>query len=174
MKKILNKKKGIVLWITGISGSGKTAISKLILNKFAKKYGRTIIFQGDELRKIFQFKDYSRQGRINNGLIYSDLLKKISDQGINVIISVIGMFETIRKKNRKKIENYLEIFIETDFKSIIKKNKKKHYKLKKNVVGIDIKPEFPKKPDIKIKNDLNNSLINLSNLLLKKISKKLK
>ena len=126
------------------------------------------------MAKIFKFKDYSRQGRINNGLIYSDLLKKITDQGINVIISVIGMFDVIRKRNRKNIENYLEIFVETNFQSVLKKTKKKHYKLKKNVVGIDIKPEFPKKPDIKIKNDLNNSLINLSNLLLKKISKKVK
>ena len=158
MKKILNKKKGIVLWITGLSGSGKTSISKLILNKFAKKYGKTLIFQGDQLRKIFQFKDYSMQGRKNNAIIYSELLKKISDQGINVIISVIAMFESVRKKNRKNIENYLEIFIESDLKLIIKKTKKKHYKLKKNVVGIDIKPDLPKKPEIEIVNDFKRSI----------------
>ena len=50
MKKNINKKRGTVLWITGISGSGKTTISKLIYKKFQKKYGPTIIFQGDELR----------------------------------------------------------------------------------------------------------------------------
>ena len=86
MKKNINKKRGTVLWITGISGSGKTTISKLIYKKFQKKYGPTIIFQGDELRKIFKFKDYSKLGRISNGLIFSDLINKISEQGINVII----------------------------------------------------------------------------------------
>lgn len=169
MKKILNKRKGIVLWITGISGSGKTVISKLIFNKFAKKYGRTIIFQGDELRKIFQFKDYSKQGRINNGLIYSDLLKKLSDQGINVIISVIGMFEKIRNKNRKILKNYIEIYIQCKVSKILKKTGKKHYKVKKNVVGIDIKPEFPKKPDIKITNNFKETPKKLADKIFKKI-----
>ena len=171
MKKILNKKKGIVLWITGLSGSGKTSISKLILNKFAKKYGKTLIFQGDQLRKIFQFKDYSRQGRKKNGIIYSELLKEISDQGINVIISVIGMIESVRKKNRKNIENYLEIFIESDLKLIIKKTKKKHYKLKKNVVGIDIKPDLPKKPEIEIVNDFKRSIKDMTDEVIMKLNK---
>jgi len=171
MKKILNKKKGIVLWITGLSGSGKTSISKLLLNKFAKKYGKTLIFQGDQLRKIFQFKDYSMQGRKNNAIIYSELLKKISDQGINVIISVIGMFESVRKKNRKNIENYLEIFIESDLKLIIKKTKKKHYKLKKNVVGIDIKPDLPKKPEIEIVNDFKRSIKDMTDEVIMKLNK---
>ena len=111
MKKKINKKKGIVLWVTGISGSGKTTISKLIYKKFQKKYGPTVIFQGDELRRVFQLNDYSKKGRINNGLIFSDLIKKISDQKINVIISVIGMFDVIRNKNRQNIKNYIEIFI---------------------------------------------------------------
>ena len=75
MKKNINNKRGTVLRITGISGSGKTTISKLIYKKFQKKYGPTIIFQGDELRKIFNFKDYSKLGRISNGLIFSDLIK---------------------------------------------------------------------------------------------------
>ena len=60
MKKKINKKKGIVLWVTGISGSGKTTISKLIYKKFQKKYGPTVIFQGDELRRVFQLNDYSK------------------------------------------------------------------------------------------------------------------
>jgi len=153
MKKKIDKKKGIVLWVTGISGSGKTTISKLIYKRFQKKYGPTVIFQGDELRSVFQFKDYSKKGRINNGLIFSDLIRKISDQKINVIISVIGMFDVIRKKNRQKIKNYIEIFINSKIKDILKKTNKKHYKYKKNIVGLDIKLELPKNPEIKIMND---------------------
>ena len=169
MKKKKIKGKGVVLWITGVSGSGKTTISKLIYKKFKQIYGPTIILQGDELRKILNFKDYSRLGRINNGLIFSDLLKKISNQGINVIISVIGMFDIIRKKNRKNLKNYIEIYIQCKISKVLKKTRKKHYKTKKNVVGIDIKPEFPKNPDIKITNNFKETPKKLSDKILKKI-----
>ena len=50
--------------------------------------------------------------------------------------------------NRKYIDNYLEIFINTKLNKIIMKNKKKTYKNNANIVGFDIKPEFPKNPHI--------------------------
>ena len=75
-----------------------------------------------------------------------------------------------RKWNRKNIENYLEIFIDCDLEKILKKNKKKTYKNNKNIVGIHIKPEFPKKPDIILRNDFKIGTDLLSIQLLKKIS----
>ena len=53
------------------------------------------------------------------------------------------MFHKIRKYNIKNIENYFEIYIKSDLKKIIKL-KKKNYTIKKNIVGLDLKPEFPK------------------------------
>ena len=87
-----------------------------------------MIFQGDELRKILQLSSYSREGRINNGLIYSELLRNITNQKINVIISLIGLFKKIRKKNRKIIENYIEVFIKTSISKVIKNSTKTHLK----------------------------------------------
>ena len=52
----LNKKKGIVFWITGLSGSGKTKIGQKIKNDIIKRYGPTILFSGDDIRNIFSFK----------------------------------------------------------------------------------------------------------------------
>ena len=80
------------------------------------------------------------------------------------------MSETVRKLNRKIISNYIEIYIEADLNEIIKKGKKR-FKNKKNLIGKDIKAEFPKKPDIKIKNKFNNSVNQLSIELIKEISK---
>ena len=48
----LKKNKGIVFWITGLSGSGKTTIGKKIKTKIIKSYGPTIVFNGDDIRKI--------------------------------------------------------------------------------------------------------------------------
>ncbi len=165
------KNKGILFWITGLSGSGKTSISKKIFPSIKKRFGPTILISGDELRSIFYLNKYDRLSRVKNALSYSHLAKHITDQGINIIINVIGMSETVRKLNRKKISNYIEIYIEADLNEIIKKGKKKIYKNKKNLIGKDIKAEFPKKPDIKIKNKFNNSVNQLSIELIKEISK---
>ena len=53
-----------------------------------------------------------------------------------------------------------------------KKNKKKIYqKFKSNVVGLDITPEFPKKPDIKIRNNLKVNINQLNQTLIKRLNK---
>ena len=78
------------------------------------------------------------------------------------------MFEKIRKWNRKNIRNYVEIYIaKKNYKNLkIKK------KLKKNIVGIDIKAELPKRPDIKIVNNFNQNKMNIANNLIKEINLK--
>ena len=69
MKKIrISKKKGILFWITGFPGSGKTAIANKIKPEITKFYGPTILINGDNLREIFNLKKYSENERIKNGL----------------------------------------------------------------------------------------------------------
>ena len=53
MKLKLNKKKGKLFWITGLSGSGKTSIAEKIKLKISKNYGPTLTISGDDLRKLF-------------------------------------------------------------------------------------------------------------------------
>ena len=69
MKKIkLNHNKGILFWVTGLSGSGKTSIARKIKPKISKLYGPTIVFSGDDMRKIFGLTKYSRSERFNNAI----------------------------------------------------------------------------------------------------------
>ena len=56
------------------------------------------------------------------------------------------MYNKIRTQN-KNIQNYVEIFIQSNLRKIIVKRKKIYYKGLKNIVGLDIKPELPKKPN---------------------------
>ena len=55
----LLKNKGIVFWITGLSGSGKTAIAEKIKKDISNKYGPTMIISGDDLRNIFGYKKFA-------------------------------------------------------------------------------------------------------------------
>jgi len=177
MKIKLKKNKGILFWITGLSGVGKTSIAKKIHKEIIKNYGPTILFSGDDLRSIFQIKTYDKKNRYKLAKQYSSFCKSIVDQNINVIFATISLFHDIQKDNQKKIDNYVEIFIKSDFKKVSKLSKKKIYlnlNEEKNIWGKNLKPEFPKKPNIVIMNNFNENLILLSNRILSKIQKAIK
>ena len=168
--KNLHKNKGIVFWITGLSGSGKTAIAKTIKKSIEKTYGKTILFSGDDLREILNFKYYDEKTRLLYAKSYSKLVQNISNQNINVIIATVALFHEIHSLNRKNIKNYCEIYIKSSTKEIIKNKKKRlYYNYKKNLVGIDIKPQFPIKPNIQILNNFKKQIDDLCKIILKKI-----
>ena len=174
-KNRLNKKKGILFWITGLSGSGKSLIAKKIKPQIVKKYGPSILVSGDNMRKIFNFNKYTRDARLTNAINFSKFSEFITNQKVNVIFNNIGMFHKARNRNKLKIENYVEIYIKAELNQIIKAGKKKIYKqYSRNIVGIDIVPELPRSPDIIINNDFKKSINQLSMDLLKKINKLLK
>ena len=163
---------GIVFWITGLPSSGKSSISQNIFRGIEKRYGPTLRLSGDDIRKMFGLKGYTKRERLRIGFKYHEFCKKISRLGINVLFDVVCLFEKIRKKNRKYLKNYLEIFIKTESKILIERKQKYFYKAKtKNVYAIDLKPEFPKKPEIVINNNFKKSIRYLSNSLLRKIYK---
>ena len=125
------------------SGSGKTQLAKKIYPSI-KKYGPTVLFSGDDIRKIFNLKGYTYKERHDTAMKYCKLAKFITNQNVNVIFAVIGMMDKIRHWNRKNIKNYVEIYIKSDLKLVMSKKKKKYTRKKKNVVGLDIKAEHPK------------------------------
>ena len=170
----ITKKKGILFWITGLSGSGKTSLAKKIFPFINKKYGPSVHLDGDKLRQILDLHGYTFEDRISNSEKFTKIAKLLTDQGINVVFSLVGLMDKPRTWNRKNITNYVEIYIKSDIKEIILKNKKKIYKKKKNIVGLNIDPQFPKKPDIIIENKFDKNLINLNLELQNKIHKFLK
>ena len=154
----------------GLSGSGKTTLAKIIYNKL--NYKKIIHIDGDDVRKIYNHDlGHSITGRkINAGRI-SRLVKLISDQNIDVVVSVLSNFPTWLKWNRENIKNYFEVYLKTNLVTL-KKRKPNLYSGKiKNVVGLDIKFFEPKKANMIINNCKN--LLELE-LIAKKIIKKLK
>ena len=68
-----------LLWITGLSGSGKTTISKIIFNELKKKYSNIILLDGDILRNKLKIKkkdNFLSHSRTKIGLMYVNLCKR--------------------------------------------------------------------------------------------------
>ena len=118
-KKKIDSKKGILFWITGLPGSGKTVIAKKLKKKISTKYGTTIIISGDDMRAIFKFKKYSKFERLQNGYKFVNFCKFCTNQKINVIFAAVGLFHKLQSYNKKNIKNYVEIYIKSDLKKIL-------------------------------------------------------
>jgi adenylylsulfate kinase-like enzyme len=154
-----------LIWITGLSGSGKTTIGKNVFNKFRKKYPNTIFLDGDIFRKIFgNDLKYSIKERLENARRIHRLCKFLVLQDINVVCATMSLFKEIHALNKKEFKNYYEIFIECEINELIRRDQKNLYskskKLKKkaNVVGIDLPYNKPKNPNLIIDNSKKNNL----------------
>jgi adenylylsulfate kinase-like enzyme len=171
----INKNYGICFCILGLSGSGKSTIGKLIKKNIEKKYGKTILIHGDQIRNIYNLKGYKKNYRIRLGKSNADLCKLITRQKINVIFTTVGLIHEIQNYYRLNIKNFFEIYIKSNIKNLLKMKKKIFYKQHTNFVwGIDLKPEFPKNPDIIINNNFKKSPQQLSKILFNTISRQIK
>ena len=173
MKLLKNKNRGILFWVTGLSGAGKTTIAEKIRSDIQKHYGPTLVVSGDNIRKIFNITGYSYDERVIIGKNYLKFAKFVTNQKINLIFAAVGMMHSVRKWGRKNIDNYVEIYIKADLNKIIKLKKKKFYHKKKmgDVYGVTIKPEFPNKPNIIVNNSFKKNTNELAKDLAKKILK---
>ena len=167
-----NINSGTIFWITGLSGSGKSTIGEHLKAKLEKEYGKTVIIHGDDIREIFKFKSYTKNKRLELGKSYSDLCRLIAKQNVNIIFSTVGLFKELFLYNRKNLQNYIEIYIKTNIQKLKKNKSKSFYKVEtRNVWGFDLKPDYPKKPDILIENNFDKTTAKLALTIFEKIKK---
>ena len=93
----IDKKKGICVWITGLAGSGKTAIAKKIRSRFANLYGPTILISGDDIRNIFGLYKFTKEERRKNAINFGKLSKFISNQKASEKIKYGNTEELVKK-----------------------------------------------------------------------------
>ncbi len=163
-------------WITGLSASGKTTMVDMLTNYLKKKNEPVIKLDGDILRNIFNANLYSLEERYKLGLKFSSLCKLIVENNVNVAIGIIGLFHKLHSWNRENIPNYCEIFLNVPKNELIERDPKGIYKKAmngeiKNVMGIDLKVEFPLKPDIEIKWAKHKSIDNTFKEIVEKIER---
>lgn len=119
--------KGTVYWITGQSGAGKTTVGTLLYQYMSTNKDNVIFLDGDVLRFVYQTEDYSAEGRKKLAFQHGRLCRMLSEQGIDVIICVIAMYEECREWKREHIENYKEIYLKVAMEELIRRDQKQLY-----------------------------------------------
>jgi adenylylsulfate kinase-like enzyme len=145
----------MVIWISGMPGTGKSTLAKYYYNQHKNKLKNLILIDGDAFRKSMgNDLGYTLKDRKKNALRLIKLTKYFSDQKVNVVISANLVFQNYRNWCKKNIPNFLEVYIESKQELLVKRNKKKNFsRLKKNVLGRDIKVKKPYKPHLMINNN---------------------
>ena len=147
---------GVVFWLTGLSGAGKTTVGKLLYERLKKEKSNVIFLDGDTLREVFgNDLGYSLEERRKSAMRNARLCKMLSDQGQIVICCTISMFDAVRNWNREHIDNYKEIYLQVPMPVLKARNQKGLYTddSPSDVVGFGVNMEEPKNPDILIVND---------------------
>ena len=146
--------KGTVYFFTGLSGAGKTTVGGLFHRRLKATKPNVVLLDGDEIRVAFgEDVGYTQPERLRwAGRIFR-VCKLLSDQGIDVVVCSIAMYESVRQWNRENIENYKEIYIKVSRDTLLQRNQKGLYTAGKNVVGIDLPFDEPQSPDIVVPND---------------------
>ena len=153
----LNQKPAI-LWMTGLSGSGKSTIANAVERQLARKGFNTFLLDGDNIRHGLN-KDlgFTEADRIENIRRIGEVSKLMTDAGLIVITAFISPFESERNMVREMVEpgEFVEIFINTPLQIAETRDVKGLYAKAragelKNFTGIDSPYETPIKPEIVI------------------------
>ncbi len=164
---------GLVVWFTGLSGSGKSTIANELDVELNKRGLRTYILDGDNVRMGLN-KDlgFSLESRKENIRRISEVAKLFADSGAIVMTAFISPYREDRDSAREVIgRDYVEVFVNTPIEECIKRDPKGLYKKAiageiKGFTGIDAPYEQPLSPEISLDNlSIEDSLAVLMDLL---------
>lgn len=156
---ILKNQKPAIIWMTGLSGSGKSTIANRLEKKLFKLNLHTFILDGDNVRKGLNHDlGFSDVDRVENIRRVGHVARLLLDAGLIVIVAFISPFQAERDLVRQIIntKQFIEVFIDTPLSVAEERDVKGLYAKArsgqiKNFTGIDSPYEIPKNPDLHIK-----------------------
>ena len=158
LREKMNGHKGQVLWLTGLSGSGKSTIANALEKQLYTEGKKTYVLDGDNIRHGLN-KDlgFTDKDRVENIRRVAEVAKLMCDAGLIVITAFISPFRTEREMARSLFQSdeFKEIFISTPLKIAEQRDPKGLYKKARsgeipNFTGINSPYEKPIKPELTI------------------------
>ena len=157
-RKKLKQHKSILLWFTGLSGSGKSTIANCVEEELHKNSIHTYTLDGDNIRKgLNSDLSFSSEDRSENIRRIAETARLMMDAGLVVLAAFVSPYRKDREHIRNVVgdDNMVEIYINTsveecerrDVKGLYKKARKGEIK---NLTGISAPYESPLHPDIQI------------------------
>ncbi|MEH2267516.1 MAG: adenylyl-sulfate kinase [Nostoc sp.] len=148
------KQQGIILWLTGLSGAGKTTIAHGVAQELQRRNYRLEVLDGDVVRThLSQELGFSKQDRDTNVRRIGFVAELLSRNGIIAIVAAISPYRDIRDQLKQTTTNFVEVYVNAplavcelrDVKGLYAKAKAEQIK---HFTGISDPYEEPLNPEI--------------------------
>ena len=174
----LKNQKPMCIWITGLSGAGKTSIANELDKKLTSMNKHSFILDGDNLRHGVNSDLYfSQTDRFENVRRTAEIAKLMTEAGLIVIVCLISPLVNQRLNAKKLFQKnmFLEVYLSTSLVECEKRDIKGLYKkaragMIEDFTGINSPYEIPKEPDLEINTEFI-SIEEAVNLILAKMLK---
>lgn len=120
--------KPCVIWLTGLSGAGKTTIAKALQAKYIKHKVYPVVLDGDEIRLAIKQDGFDEESRKKHNKNVGYIASLFEKQGNIVIVSLISPYDDTRDEIRKMCKNFIEVYVSTNLDDCIKRDVKGLYK----------------------------------------------
>lgn len=151
---------GFTLWFTGLSGAGKTTVSRVIEQELRARGMKVEVLDGDVVREnLSKGLGFSKEDRDTNIRRIGWVCEVLSRNGVVAIAAAISPYREIRDELRRKIENFVEVYAECPIPVLAERDVKGLYKKAlageiKNFTGVSDPYEAPLNPEVTYHSDI--------------------
>jgi adenylylsulfate kinase len=155
----MNEERGFTLWFTGLSGSGKTTISEIVERELRDRERHVEVLDGDIVRtNLSKGLSFSRDDRNINVLRIGFVANLLTRNGVGVIVSAISPYKEARDQVRRRIVDFVEVFVDAPLEVCADRDVKGLYQKAfageiKQFTGVSDPYEPPNAPDLTLKTD---------------------
>jgi len=155
----MNEDRGFTLWFTGLSGSGKTTISEIVERELKERERPVEVLDGDIVRtNLSKGLTFSRDDRNINVLRIGFVANLLTRNGVGVIVSAISPYKEARDQVRRRIVDFVEVFVDAPLEVCADRDVKGLYKKAfageiEQFTGVSDPYEPPNAPDLILKTD---------------------
>ena len=150
----MNSDNGFVLWLTGLSGAGKSTIASDLAPRLIERGHRVEVLDGDEVRtNLTQGLGFSREDRDTNIARIGYVAGKLAKHGVAVVVAAISPYREARDKVRSSVADFVEVHVAAPVETCAERDVKGLYAKAlageiKNFTGVSDPYEEPLKPEI--------------------------
>jgi adenylyl-sulfate kinase len=150
------EQKGVTVWFTGMSGSGKTALAIPLAEELGRRGLRVERLDGDIVRQsLTRDLGFTKEDRDKNIERVTFVAKLLTRNGVAVLCSFISPYRAVRARVKEEVGNFVEVYCYAPLEALIERDVKGLYEKAlageiKNFTGVSDPYEPPRNPDVMI------------------------